>query len=258
LPTADLYLHYVRTLTEKPRVKVTGNQLRRPRILLGGDAKGLLQAGAAGQFVMADDSSSHADEEALAIRMMDKEEEALSEVLGLYGAMVKGWLIKRFSSDLQPAEIDEAFNVAIFNLWRFAHKFDKSKGSLGGWFLRIAQRAALSVLRREKEHQAKHLEYDPAYDPAGECLDSSEDPSPDKQTKKRLKDLNEVIDALPPLQRAIKRADIAAGGTADAGRLAEIHGTSNNSIYVSRAKGHEAIKNGMLICGHYQDKRGKQ
>jgi len=59
----------------------------------------------------------------------------------------------------------------------------------------------------------------------------------------RLEDLHRAIKTLPPLQKAIIEADLAAGsGLADAGRLAEIHGTSMNSIYVSRSKARENLK----------------
>lgn len=80
-------------------------------------------------------------------------------------------------------------------------------------------------------------------------------PSTRQADDKRLKDLEEVIEALPPLQRAIIRADIAADGTADNGRLAELHATSKNSVYVSRNKAHEAIRKGMQQRGHYQEKK---
>ena len=58
----------------------------------------------------------------------------------------------------------------------------------------------------------------------------------------RLEGLCRAIEALPPLQKAIIKADLAAGGLADAGRLAEIHGTSKNTIYVSRSKARETLK----------------
>lgn len=58
----------------------------------------------------------------------------------------------------------------------------------------------------------------------------------------RIEDLLNAVEALPTLQKAIIKADLAADGLADAGRLAEIHGTSKNVIYVSRSKARETLK----------------
>lgn len=133
---------------------------------------------------MADDPSTQVDEEGLAIRMMEGDQSALREVLELYGGRVRGWLHKRFSSVLQEGEINEAFNTASYRLWQSAGTFDKTQGSLGGWFLRIAQRAAQDILRREGKYQKRHADHDPAQDPAGECPDPADDPAPDRQTTK--------------------------------------------------------------------------
>ena len=58
-----------------------------------------------------------------------------------------------------------------------------------------------------------------------------------------MKVLREAIEVLPSLQKAIVQADLAAGtGVADAGRLAAIHGTTKESIYVSRFKAREALR----------------
>ena len=74
------------------------------------------------------------DDEALALAIMDGDQAALRRVLELYGGKVSGWLKKHFGDVLQPPELDEAFNQAAFNVWRFADRFDPAKGSLGGWF----------------------------------------------------------------------------------------------------------------------------
>src|SRR5204862_440641 len=95
---------------------------------------------------------------------------------------------------------------------------------------------------------------DPADDPAGDCEEDDEEA--DARVRKRLQDLDEVIEGLGRVQHAVVRADLAAGGQADNARLAARLGTSVNSIYVSRNKAHEAIRKGMQQRGHYTDRPG--
>ena len=59
------------------------------------------------------------------------------------------------------------------------------------------------------------------------------------------------LDDLGELQRAVIEADLACGGTADAGRLAKIHGTTKNSIYVSRRKARKRIETELTRLGHF-------
>ena len=106
------------------------------------------------------------DDESLALRMMEKDEEALGALLKIYGPKVRGYLKQKFGDVLRQPELDEVFNRAAFNVWRFADRFRPECGGLRGWFIRIARNAAFSLLRGENRHLAKDLEYDPAYDPA--------------------------------------------------------------------------------------------
>lgn len=177
----------------------------------------------------------------IALMMAAQDKAGLRLFLQRYGSRLKGYLYKRFGGALQEGELDEAFSVAIFNIWRFADRYEEDKGKLSSWCIRIAQTSAQSILRRETKYRAKNLEYDAAYDPAG---DPPEDTvvADEPESDPRLDVLPKAIEALPPLQRAIIKADLAAGGVADARRLAEIHGTTINSIYVSRTKAHENLK----------------
>jgi hypothetical protein len=98
------------------------------------------------------------------------------------------------------------------------------------------------VLRREANFCSKHLEYDDHYDPAAPSEDCGDETQVFAGDDSRWDLVLKAIDMLPPLQKAIIEADMAADGTADAQRLTEIHGTSKNSIYVSRNKAHENLK----------------
>lgn len=190
---------------------------------------------------MADGEATMTDAD-IALMMATGDEGGLRLLLERYGGRMKAFLVKFYRSTLQEGELDEAFNVAIFNVWRFADRYDESKGSLPSWCIRIAQRAAQSIIRRETSYRSKSLEYDDTYDPASPSGgDGDEPPSLDDGDPKWNLVLK-AIEMLPPLQKAIVKADLAADGTADAQRLAEIHGTSKNSIYVSRNKAHENLK----------------
>jgi DNA-directed RNA polymerase specialized sigma24 family protein len=189
---------------------------------------------------MADDEATISDSD-IALMMATGDQGGLRLLIDRYGGRIKAFLFKRFRSVLQEGELAEALNVTFYNIWRFADRYEEGKGTLASWCIRIAQRAAQSILRRETKYRAKNLEYDATYDPAG-------DPHEDGMVADELGDdpkldvLPQAIEMLPPLQKAIVKADLAANGVADARRLAEIHGTTINSIYVSRTKAHENLK----------------
>jgi len=177
------------------------------------------------------------------LMMAYQDQEGLRLFLERYGGRLKAYLLKFYGELLQQEELREAFNVAVFNIWRFADRYDERKGALPSWCIRIAQRAAQSIIRREFGYREKNLEYDPSHDPAGDTPTGEDVEAMDCPDDPRLEELLGNVEVLPPLQNAIIRADLAAGnGLADAGRLAAIHGTSVNSIYVSRSKAKEALK----------------
>ena len=190
---------------------------------------------------MADDGSIVTDSD-IALRMAEGDQDGLRLLLERYGGRMKGFLVKRYADILQEGELDEALNVAVYNIWRFAERYDEGKGLLPSWCIRIAQRAAQSIVRREKKHRSKNLEYDASYDPADDRPAEETVQASDRAADPKREDLHRAIETLPPLQKAIIKADLAAeSGLADAGRLAEIHGTTKNSIYVSRNKARENL-----------------
>lgn len=190
---------------------------------------------------MADHEAKVSDSD-IALMMAMQDREGLRLLIERYGGRLKAFLFKRFRSVLQEGELAEALNVAFYNIWRFADRYDETKGSLPSWCIRIAQRAAQSIIRRESGYRSKNLEYDAMYDPAGDPSDDDVVAAEDHDDDPRIDALHKAIAGLPPLQKAIIQADLAADGPADAGRLAEVHGTTKNSIYVSRSKAREALK----------------
>lgn len=178
----------------------------------------------------------------IALMMAMGDQEGLRLFLQRYGGRMKGYLTKHYGHVLQQREQDEALNWAIYCIWRFADRYDETKGQFPSWCIRITQRAAQSVLRRETKFCSKNLEYNDSYDPAAPNNEDSDEKQVFDDHDPRWGRVLTAIDILPPLQKAIVQADLAAGGAANAQRLAELHGTTKNSIYVSRQKAHENLK----------------
>ena len=162
----------------------------------------------------------------------------MRHLLKAHGAKTRAYLKQRFGQVLADPEIDEGMNVAAYNAFRFADRFDEHRGTVRTWFTTIAIRAAQSIIRKESKHRHKDLEYDPEYNPA-----SCDDPPAegDKAESRRIADLREAIRTLlTPAEREVYLADLAAGeGDADDGRLAEKTGRSKNTIHALRSKAQE-------------------
>ena len=89
------------------------------------------------------------------------------------------------------------------------------------------------MIRGEKRHRAKDLEYDPSYDPA-EC-----DASPDIDSKehKALKEVHRFIhNELVGFEQIVAINDYIAGGEADAERLARLNGKTIGTVRTTRSK----------------------
>lgn len=209
---------------------------------------------------MTDDQPPDVSDSEIALLLMERSEEGVRLLLLRYTVRIKAYLRKYFGDVLATPELKEAFDEAVTKVWRFADRYEESQGSLGSWFIRIAQRSAQTIVRREERQRHKELAEDMEYNPAGHVTKEEECQPPDRKKERVLKDFAEEIENLPELQKAIIKADLAAGdgGIADAGRLAELHGTSRNSILVSRHKAKENLHKAMLRRGHFQDARTKK
>jgi RNA polymerase sigma factor (sigma-70 family) len=184
----------------------------------------------------------------IALMMMDGDPEGVRWLLKKYGGKVKSGLRCKFHRVLADPEINEALNVATFNAFRAAHQYDESQGSLRAWFYKIAHNAALDILRGEKQPKAIPLEFAP---PQPAEVEAQEDDHDHPEQQKRLFDLMEAIASLPKLQKAIIEADLASEeGVADAQRLAQAHGSTMNSIYVSRSQAISKLREDMRRRGY--------
>ncbi|MCW5775354.1 MAG: hypothetical protein KIS87_02765 [Phycisphaeraceae bacterium] len=168
-----------------------------------------------------------------------------------------GWLVKHHGRQIA----DEAFFRALWNLWRFAERYDDRRPA-GPWFLRIAQNAARSIIRGESRQQHALLSEQEGYDPAdcgpiGESDYTESEKENQRKREQRRRDVAAIVEKLPNQQRAVTKADLAhPTGTAPAADLAAALGTSKNSVYVSRNSARDAIRREMIRLGHYQEGDG--
>ena len=176
-------------------------------------------------------------------------EAALADLLRRHGGTIKGMVWKKFANALQKEEVHDVLLRTATKAWRYAASFDDEKASLQTWLVAIAIREAKDVIR-EKTWEFNSVEDDDVIEPY--FFDGAESEADvEKQESKLILDFRTVIESLPELQRAIIDADLACGETADAERLAEIHATTKNSIYVSRAKAKKRIEVEMTRLGHF-------
>jgi len=180
------------------------------------------------------------DDTTIAVLILDRDEAGLRALLEVHGPRVKGWLNQRFAELLGPDEIDAVLNVAAFNAWRRIVQFDDARGSLGGWFLRIAHNAAVDCLRQPGQQRLDTVEDPTEYaDPWSEAEDFSDDPELQRLTEA----VNDIIDKeLPPRQREVMLADLAADGHADSERLAARLGITVAAVHTARSKAHKRIR----------------
>jgi RNA polymerase sigma factor (sigma-70 family) len=83
----------------------------------------------------------------LALRLKQGDSAALEEVLRALGPRIGSGLKKRHST-LSPEDLEDVLAVACHRLWQSRLHYDPKKGSLAGWFFRIADRVAIDLLRK--------------------------------------------------------------------------------------------------------------
>ena len=181
------------------------------------------------------------DDLALVLRMIDEDRDALRAVVRRYGGKVRGYLRYKFGGSVGEDEIEDALSRTAFKVWSRAGQFDDSRGTLKGWLLRIAYHEMVDLIRGRGEEA---LGYD---------LDSR--PAATEETthaqRRICRDVQTVIESLPPLQRAVIEADLLCNGCADAERLADRLGTTRASVTSSRDKAKKKIKEQMRELGHF-------
>lgn len=177
----------------------------------------------------------------------DVRDDAIRDLLRKHGGVVKGMLRKVFRDTLTEDEVEEVLVRTATKAWKHAGSYDDNKAKLSTWLVAIALNEARDLI---KENQADFALVDEEFLAVQFAKSEAED-EPTKQEKKVVRDFKVVLSRLPTLQRAIIEADLACGDIADGERLAELHGTSKNSIYVSRNKARATIERELKKMGHF-------
>lgn len=207
---------------------------------------------------MTDESPSlKSDDEAIVLALMYGEEDGLKQLLRRYGGKVKALLKKKFNTMLTQEDLDEVFYDAVHKVFKSIETYDENKGTLCGWFYRIAVNAALDLNRKEEKHQHETINYEdidlPDENWQPDCLKEKPKSKSNQKTSRRQKDIFSIIESLPELQKSIIKADILCRGPASASYLAKKYGSSKGSIYTSRNKAIETIRKEMAKLGYSLD-----
>jgi len=157
----------------------------------------------------------------------DDPQQGFSLLLDQYGGRIRGYLRQRFPS-LHESDLQSAVTDAMLGL---AKSFDPTRGALPAWFLLLAHQAAVAMLRAGSLAAAtaaeeQHLEE----------IEGGVEPLAELETRERLLEVYQVIESLPPLERAVLEADLAEGHTTASQPLAERLGTTVASVYAARKR----------------------
>jgi len=188
-----------------------------------------------------DQKAAEVSEEDIALRMMEREELGLRLLLLKYGGKVKSFLRWKYGGQLDREDREDLLYQAAFRAWKYIDSFDDAKGSLGAWFVGIAQNVTIDFLKRERLPVGV-VDYDPP-----EHVDETE---MDPERRRLFEDLDRVIEQLPRMQQLVAKEDLRSGGEADGPALAKNLGTSANAVRVARSKGRATIAENLKKLGH--------
>jgi len=184
------------------------------------------------------------DDEELALRMMEGDESALVLALKSYGPKVRGFLRRQFGDQIDDSERDFVFQRALVKFWRKISTYDTRKGSLRGWWIRIAHNTAIDHIRGEKKYKAEELN-DPADDNHEECGDV-ELPEDSKESK-RLERIHDFIhNKLVGIEKTVALNCFAIGGDPDIVRLAAKLGKTRSYVDTVKSKVKKKIRDAIL------------
>jgi len=171
--------------------------------------------------------------------------DGIRALLALHGSRVRSILRRRYSRVLDRSHVDAALYAAAH---RALERFDPRSSQLGPWLLFLADREAINLLRGERRHRERRVDW--------EGLDHVDrQPSPDELAA----DL-ELADAvrealarlLTELERAVIEADLDVAGTANAAILAQAFQTTEQSIYAARARARAKLMKSPLLKKHFE------
>jgi RNA polymerase sigma factor (sigma-70 family) len=184
------------------------------------------------------DPLAQADDEDLALRMMEGDQEALRAAIKAYGPKVKGYLRKQFGEQLDEQERDYVFQKSLIKFWNKISTYDTSKGTLRGWWIRIVRNKALDHIEGVENYRAKY-KAEEVDDPADYNHDRCSDVElvEDSKERKRLERVHDFIhNKLVGDERTVAVNCFALGGDPDIVRLATKLGKSRAYVDTVKSK----------------------
>jgi RNA polymerase sigma factor (sigma-70 family) len=156
---------------------------------------------------------------------------------------------------LNASDIDDVLSMALFRLWQAREHYDERKSSLRVWFLRIAENAALDVLKfgwhkaRRKELSLEPPRLADYADPRKNG--HAEAPETGMLEHPEHSDLREILADLPDRQRRIILADaLSRDRVASSEYLAAELDIPASSVPVYRKRAIEKIRKELRRRGH--------
>lgn len=170
-----------------------------------------------------------ADADLMALWQRGEYDEGVRLLLERYGGGVRAALRRRFPSIRDEHLLLQGMNDAARTL---LDVYQASKGaSLGGWFLFVAARRVSDILRGERQYRLRMLPLT-----GGEWSDTHPSPPGELASEEFRHTVEEALDLLSPLERAVIEADIDSGEQASAALLSRELKTTEQSVYAARAR----------------------
>lgn len=194
---------------------------------------------------MANEPLSNSEQLQVVSQMMEGDAEGLRHLLEAYGSRVK-WLLRRgqLGDVLSSHDADTVLWLSGQKVFKRAASYDQRLGTLGGWFYTIAFHTAVDLVRRNVGRPTLPLDIDP--------VDEQREPACVAEDDNDLvvEDLLACVEKLGETQQRIAKADLLAGGEANASELARKLGIKIQDVYSYRNKYKKALLKRMKARGH--------
>jgi len=177
----------------------------------------------------------------IALRIMQREDLGIRQLLEKYGGKIKALLRWKFGAQFNDEDRLDILQQATIRAWKYIDSFDDRKGSLWAWFAGIAQNEAIDALQRERL-PVEVLEHDPP--------EHDDDTELDPESRRLFEDLDRVIEGPPTMQRLVVKEDLRCGGEADGPAVAKKLDTTANAVRVARSKARKTIAKELGKLGH--------
>jgi len=183
-------------------------------------------------------------------RLLARDADGLRHLAEDHGPRTLAALRSTFGATLPASEIEDVFTSALMRLWEHPAAFDPGQGTLRAWLFVVARNLALTAVRRH-QRERRNL----SIEDFDQLVAGLANTRGEQDRLRRVADLHGCLTELPPLQRAVLQADLAAHGAARAPDLARRLDTTVQAIYAARHRGRAELARMMQRLGHYADRQ---